>query len=99
MQLRPGLRLKSTTCDGEFIIVRAPKDDVDIRCGGQPLSSDAADKTDPKDGFATGSQMGKRYGGDDLGLEVLCTKPGKGTLTIGDEPLPLKEAKLLPSSD
>jgi hypothetical protein len=30
---------------------------------------------------------------------VLCSKGGEGTLTVGDEPLPIKGAKPLPSSD
>jgi hypothetical protein len=32
-------------------------------------------------------------------LEVLCTKPGDGSLSIGDTPLQVKEAKPLPASD
>jgi hypothetical protein len=32
-------------------------------------------------------------------LEVLCTKPGDGALSLVDAPLQLKEAKPLPSSD
>jgi hypothetical protein len=43
--------------------------------------------------------MGKRYADDDLGLEVLCTKPGPGSLSVGDTPLPVKGAKPLPASD
>jgi hypothetical protein len=41
--------------------------------------------------------LGKRYGAE--GLEILCTKPGQGTLSIGDEPLPVLEPKKLPASD
>lgn len=48
--------------------------------------------------LADGNQMGKRYV-DDTGAEVLVTKAGAGTLTIGDTPLSLKEAKPLPASD
>jgi hypothetical protein len=32
-------------------------------------------------------------------LELLCTKPGKGSLADGGQPLALKEAKPLPASD
>ena len=35
----------------------------------------------------------------ELGVELLCSKPGAGALSIGDELIPLKEAKPLPSSD
>ena len=43
--------------------------------------------------------IGKRYGDEDLGIELLCTKAGEGSLSIGDERLHLKDAKPLPSSD
>ena len=42
--------------------------------------------------------MGKRYV-DDGGAEVLVTKAGAGTLSVGEAPLMLKEAKPLPASD
>ena len=42
--------------------------------------------------------MGKRYV-DDGGAEVLVTKAGAGTLSVGSTPLSLKEAKPLPASD
>jgi hypothetical protein len=48
---------------------------------------------------ADGTLIGKRYADEDVGLELLCTKAGDGSLTIGGEPLALKDAKPLPSSD
>ena len=42
--------------------------------------------------------MGKRYV-DDSGAELLVTKAGAGSLSIGDTPLELKTAKPLPASD
>ncbi len=42
--------------------------------------------------------MGKRYV-DETGAEVLVTKAGAGTLSIGSTALNLKEAKPLPASD
>ena len=33
------------------------------------------------------------------GAELLVTKAGQGTLTVGETPLSLKEAKPLPASD
>jgi hypothetical protein len=48
--------------------------------------------------FADGSVMGKRYV-DEAGAEVLVTKPGAGSLSIGDTKLSLKEVKPLPASD
>ena len=35
----------------------------------------------------------------DSGIELLCTKAGEGSLSLDGAPLPLKEAKPLPSSD
>ena len=101
MQLKPGLRLKSLTCDGEFIVVRAPKVEADLRCGGQPVGGHdtTAERTTPAAGMDGGALMGKRYANDELGLEVLVTKAAKGALSLGDELLPEKGAKLLPSSD
>jgi hypothetical protein len=101
MQLKPGTRLQSTTCDTQVIAVRVPADDIDLRCGGAPMVAvgEAGDRTEPAAGFDIGTQMGKRYGSDESGLELLCTKPGKGSLSLGDTPIELKEAKPLPSSD
>jgi hypothetical protein len=101
MELRAGSRLKSTVCDTEVIAVKAPSGDTDIRCGGAPMADATADveKGSIADGFDGGTQMGKRYVDADDTLELLCTKPGGGSLSIGDTPLELKEAKPLPASD
>jgi len=50
-------------------------------------------------GAAGGTALGKRYVSAAGDLELLCVKPGKGSLAVGDTPLALKEAKQLPSSD
>jgi hypothetical protein len=42
--------------------------------------------------------MGKRYV-DDAGAEVLVTKAGAGSLSVGSTPMTIKEAKPLPASD
>jgi hypothetical protein len=99
MHLRPGVRLNSAVSGAQVIVVRAPKGDVDIRCGGQPM---VAGDTAPAVGAAGDGEMlviGKRYGDGNGALEVLCTKPGPGGLTVGDEPLAIKAAKPLPASD
>ena len=76
--------------------------EVDLRCGGEPIvpvdQAAAGDKA-PAAGFDGGTLLGKRYADDDLGLEVLCTKAGAGSLSIGDSPLGVKQPKPLPSSD
>jgi len=102
MELKPGSRLRSTTDATEVVVVKAPGGDVDLRCGGHPmapLTADAAATQSVADGFAEGTQVGKRYADDEVGIEVLCTKAGQGTLSLGLEALPVKGAKPLPSSD
>lgn len=101
MELRPGSRLKSTVCDTEVIAVKAAGD-LEITCGGAPMvdaTADAGEKGTPADDAAEGTQMGKRYVNDDETLELLCTKPGAGSLGLGGVPLSLKESKPLPASD
>ena len=101
-KLSPGTRLRSTVCDTEVIVVKAPDQEVEVGCGGQAMV--AADSDEPRAGqpeveHAEGTLMGKRYADDDLGLELLCTKAGDGSLTVDGKALPQKEAKPLPSSD
>lgn len=89
-------------CDGEVIVVKAPADvDVDIRCGGVPMTPvDAAQPPRTPPLVATdGMLIGKRYVFDEIGLQVLCTKSGEGDLAVGDVVLPLQEARALPASD
>jgi hypothetical protein len=45
------------------------------------------------------NQLGKRYLCEACGTEVLCNKPGPGSVTCCDQEMKLKEAKPLPSSD
>ena len=102
MQLKPGARLKSAVCDTEVVVIRAPDDDLDLRCGGSAMT--ALDDTAPSGGSPAagmdeGTAVGKRYADEDLGIEVLCTKAGSGSLSIGEQPLPIKTARPLPSSD
>jgi hypothetical protein len=102
MELKTGGRLRSATDATEVIVVRAPGDAIDLRCGGQPmldLEAERGDDLPTEAGFDTGTQIGKRYTDEESGLELLCTKAGTGTLSIGTDPLQLKGAKPLPSSD
>jgi hypothetical protein len=46
-----------------------------------------------------GTQAGKRYVDAQSEIELLCVKPGDGSLSLDDRPALLKEAKRLPSSD
>jgi hypothetical protein len=103
MELTAGARLRSSADETEVIIVRTPAADVDIRCGGHPMVAMAADleviSESVEPGFDKGTQLGKRYVDEASGLEILCTKGGKGSLSVGDVLLGLRDAKPLPSSD
>lgn len=101
MQLKAGTKLASTVCDTQVVVVRAPADDVDLGCGGSPLvpADDAAATGEPDPSLAGGTLIGKRYAEEDLGLELLCTKAGAGTLTCNGAELAIKGAKPLPASD
>ena len=98
MELRPGLKLKSAVCSTEVIVV-AGSGDVDLTCGGTAMSEDGSGDGSVAAGLDEGTMLGKRYTNDDGTIEVLCTKPGDGSLGIGQTALGLKEAKPLPASD
>ena len=102
LELKAGSRWRSPVCDTEVVVVRAPAEPVDLACGGHamvPLDAEPPAGLELKDDQADGTLLGKRYAVADVGLELLCTKPGKGSLTLAGEPIGLKEAKPLPSSD
>jgi hypothetical protein len=50
-------------------------------------------------GYDTGTLLGKRYGADESGVQLLCTRAGDGAISIGEEVLAPKGSKTLPSSD
>ena len=100
--IKPGTRLRSSVCDVEVIVVKTSSQALDLRCGGHPMVPAGVDRPDgleAKDGFTGGTQIGKRYTDESGELELLCTKAGTSSLSIGDTPLKIKEAKPLPSSD
>ena len=104
MPLKPGTRLRSQVCTTEVIVVRPAAEDIDLRCGGQPMvevGAQVAEGGTPAAGFDEPTLLGKRYTTDDPDgtLELLATKGGAGALSAGDVLLVLKEAKPLPSSD
>ncbi|MDT5019280.1 MAG: hypothetical protein QOD39_5440 [Mycobacterium sp.] len=99
--IKNGTRLQSQVCDTQVIVVRSADSLDDLRAGGVPMvpldAEKAADATIDA-AFSDGNAMGKRYV-DETGAEVLVTKAGAGTLSIGETALSLKEAKPLPASD
>ena len=101
MELKPGSRWKSAVCDTEVVVVRPPKEPATLECGGYQMGPHGEPQPGGKtihEDFPEGSQAGKRYAGAETGMEVLCTKTGAGTLTIGGRPIGAKEAKKLPAS-
>jgi hypothetical protein len=101
-QLKAGSRLKSAVCDSEVMVVMAPQGDVEVTCGGAAmveLGTDAPAGQSLSDDAAEGTQIGKRYVNEAGDLELLCTKPGKGSVGSGGALLAIKGAKPLPSSD
>lgn len=104
IKLKPGQRLSSSVCDTQVVVVRAPVEAVELRCGGFPMSGSASGKAaeanrQPDPAFAAGTVIGKRYADAAASLEVLCVRGGDGTLTIGAIPLQQKAARTLPASD
>jgi hypothetical protein len=103
MKLRVGQTLSSPVDTTTVIVVRAPSADIELTCAGVPMLNGKSGGTAP-DGTADptqmgGSQLGKRYADDRLGLELLCTKAGEGTLAVNGTAIPPRAAKPLPTSD
>ncbi|MGK8486406.1 hypothetical protein [Nocardia asiatica] len=99
--VKNGTRLRSQVCDTEVIVVKAADSLDDLRAGGVPMVPIGAERTagaEPAADFADGNLMGKRYV-DESGAEILVTRAGAGTLSVGATRLALKEAKPLPASD
>jgi hypothetical protein len=91
--LKAGARFKSAVCETQVMVVKAPAGEHDLRCGG--LAMLGGTETAP-----AGASPDPAHSGESLiGKELLCTKGGKGSLALGSEPLAVKQAKQLPSSD
>ena len=101
MDLKPGTRLRSQVCSTEVIVVRPPGQAVDLCCGGAPMVpvGDVTEEQPLDAAHGGGTLLGKRYTDDASGIELLCTKAGAGSLSLGSTPITVKDAKPLPSSD
>jgi len=103
VHLRPGLKLHSSACETELIVIRAETNTaVNLTCGGAPMraekvSAEARLPLDPQ--AAAGTALGKRYVDAESKIELLCTHAGAGTLAIDGQALVVKAAKPLPASD
>lgn len=94
--MKPGTRLKSAACATEVVVIRCGGGAIE--CGGAAMSEGGGEAELNPD-FAGGSLIGKRYVDEAGTVELLCVKPGKGSLAADGVRLVLKEAKPLPASD
>jgi hypothetical protein len=96
--MKPGTRLKSAACDTEVMVIRCA--DGAIQCGGAAMAeAKPAEAAELSADFSGGTLMGKRYVDADAKYELLCVKPGKGSLAVDGMALVTKDAKPLPASD
>lgn len=96
--MKPGTKLKSTVCDTEVMVIRGT--DASVECGGAPMAEEKPAQLGAlSPNFSGGTMMGKRYVDEAGTIELLCVKPGKGSLSIDRVALQIKDAKPLPSSD
>jgi hypothetical protein len=96
--MKPGTKLKSAVCDTEVMVIRAA--DVVVECGGAPMVEErSGSSASVNPDFAGGTKLGKRYVDAGGTIELLCVKPGSGSLSIAGAELNTKDAKALPSSD
>ena len=101
-KLKPGTRIRSAVCDTEVMVIAAPAGEVEVTCGGAPMfpiGGEAPVGAALSADASGGTQLGKRYVNAAGDLELLCTKPGKGSLGCAGAPLTVKGAKPLPASD
>jgi hypothetical protein len=99
--LKPGVRLRSAVDSTEVVVVRAPSDGVQVSCGGAAMigmdEEPLPGSPDPQ--WSGGTSVGKRYGSEALGIELLCTKAGPGSLAVNGTALEPAQAKPLPATD
>ena len=96
--MKPGTRLKSAVCDTEVMVIRCGNGSIE--CGGAPMGeAKPAEAPALSADFSGGTLMGKRYIDADGAYELLCVKPGKGSLSVDGVVLATKDAKPLPASD
>lgn len=95
--MKAGTKLKSAVCDTEVMVIKLGSGTIE--CGGAPMVEERGDKGAVNPAFSEGTKMGKRYTDAAGTFELLCVKPGAGSLSIDGSACQLKDAKPLPSSD
>ena len=101
MEIKAGSRLACPDCTTELVVVKPPSAPVVLTCSGSAVVEATAERPGAghADAAGDGALVGKRYGDEETGLEVLCAKPGPGTLAADGRVIEIKGAKPLPSSD
>ena len=102
MKAQIGQTLASTVDATTVVVIRWPNADVELTCGGVAMvepGERGVTTGQPDPAQSEGTQLGKRYAAEELGIELLCTKAGTGTLAAAGTPLARKAPKPLPASD
>jgi hypothetical protein len=102
VDLKAGSRWASQACETEVVVVRGATQPVSLECGGHPMvpiTDDHSAKVELDPSFSGGSPVGKRFANPEVGVELLVTKAGTGSLALDGVAVPLKDAKPLPASD
>ena len=102
MKVRVGQSLISPVDTTTVMVVRAPSAEIELTCAGvsmMPKGHSAEPDAVAVQAQLDGTAIGKRYVDEDLGLELLCTKAGAGTLACNGTALQIRQAKALPTSD
>ena len=96
--MKPGTKLLSAVCDTEVMVIKAGSGE--IGCGGALMvEKREGEKGAANPALSGGTIMGKRYTDAAATFELLCVKPGAGSLSVDGVALQLKDVKPLPSSD
>jgi hypothetical protein len=100
--LKLGSKWKSAVGDAQIMVIRTIPEPLDLRCGGVPMleaNAPAIEGAVMDPDAAEATLIGKRYIDATDRIELLCTKGGQGSLSLGGEKLLVKQPKALPSSD
>ena len=103
VELKPGARFRSAVGDTEVVVIKAPADPVDLRCGGHPVVPIG---DEPPAGLTAEAGIRRGHARSASATSTAPTssscsarRAGSASLSVGTELLVLKDAKPLPSSD
>ena len=96
---KPGVKLSSSVCKTQIMVLRIPAIELEIFCGGLPMEVGDPDVLGEIQGENNGTLVGKRYTDETETMEFLCTRGGEGSISVSGHKIDIKAAKKLPSSD